>query len=590
MNETQDTLKTPSNGSNGARSALNDGGYVSATEVMAKLQSDLKQIKDLQPLPKGMTLSWKFPLKSSGDTYGQLQFKFWQPNGTEFKQHAVGLGKVSWSSYLLLADKLRLLHAKLREYHPSQYSTDKVAEFWQWIDIELRGKSDVALGEQSPSPLFADVIGWLRASKRKVKDKTWKRAYSAYLPEMSDNKTLLQAIELLPSVLSDADGKNSRRDALTCWHTIATLPQLAGSGEAEEIFKILKKFPPITECKQGYERNEYVPNTKDIWRTYKIGCDPSRYLDAVVTRYQDGKAITYTRKKTKSYDMGLRYQWAFLVLATYGIRVHELSAIANWTSPVTLKSGDWVALSGGDKLGDDDEGTGDVLASFEQLDSMQIIPAWNDPTIPNEARVLAIKADTKTGFRLAVPLNPTGQDWVQLLLDTVCGELHPLWGGCPFWKDGVTPDRLIEYISTGADPEHYAVVANQQRILWDKVFGGDNWPKFKFSAHKLRHAWNHRAHAQGLPVELIAKSLGHRITTNLSTYFKNKSDEAEMAIMQNAANDLIGAIKKQHNPTIPLESAIAVVSSLMDENGKVDASALLAAIYGLKPDSLPIKR
>ncbi len=602
MNEAQDTLKTPLTGTGGARSPLNDGSYVPVSDVIAKLQSDLGQVKNLQPLPKGMTLSWKFP-KKRGDAgkvasaHAQLQFKFWEPDGTKFPQHVISLGKVSWGTYLQLASKLRLLHAKLHQYHPSEYNPDKVVEFWQWADIELRGKSDVVLGEKSPP--FTDVVKWLRESKKGIEEGSFNTNYSSLL-RVPAEATLKEAILKLPEIMAHENGKNTRLNALSAWKAISELPQLVDSESSREILRILKKFPKIKESKSGYERNTYVPNTADILRTYELGCNPVRYLKgAACHRIRNGKEETFTVKKPKSYDLGLRYKWAFLVLATYGSRIHELSHVANWTIPVTLKAGDWVSLSNGDKLGADDEGKDDTLADFEQLASDQIIPAWNDTAIPNEARVLAIKADTKTGFRLAVPLSPVGQDWVQMLLDSIHGELHSDWGGCPVRENGLNlskdgncnlfTDRMVSYISTGATPENTAVAKNEQRILWEEVFGA-NWPKYKFSAHKLRHAWNHRAHAQGLPVSLIAQSLGHRIATNLSTYFKNKPDEAEMAIMQNAASDLIAAIKKEQSPKLSLDSAVAVASSLMDENGMVEATKLIAAIYGLKADEIPINR
>jgi integrase len=188
-------------------------------------------------------------------------------------------------------------------------------------------------------------------------------------------------------------------------------------------------------------------------------------------------------------------QWQFLygLLATYGLRVHEAWNIANWNSPVTLRNGDWVTVGTGED--------NDVAVQRQAGDIM--IPAILDPK--NSEHILCIKHDTKTGYRMVMPISPDGHNWVE--------EFNLIQ---PF----NLPDVKNPLERLGECKTAYNCSNNTVRWFLRHKYG--------FTPHDLRHAYNHRGHSLGYNPKTLADSLGHSMKMNNDVYLRSQSDEVKL--------------------------------------------------------------
>ncbi len=602
MNENKESSKN--------RDSSFDGSWVDPVD---RVKRTLGAISEQLPISN---ISLKKGGQDGNPSYG-FQFYFW--SRSTYKQpyawrqvtatpgyEGVALGDIRYphkgdsGTVTLFEYKARELADKLKTYRKGQFGDEFTKEaakivdaFWLWIDQVFSGKQSAV---EPDSPLMADVVAKLKAVKGELT--TWERDYVKNLPNYDVDTRLLACLEQLPVIFAKADGKATRLIAMVCWRAIAGLPGVKGSLAAQKILDFVEnqvehELPPKVQHKTR------IPNDREIFKVWEIGFDPERWLN-YQQPYSKAKKGYRVCSRPDSYEVSKRARWAFLMLATYGLRVHELSHVANWTNPVTLQNGDWVSYTFNDELSngddDDDDGKNDKVTDWQQLSVARVIPAWNDPTIPSHKRFLCIKSDTKTGWRIAAPLSPVGQDWVQLLLDTA-EEMDAEWGylpysedGCGNWK-GKGSNQQNKFSSrTCAFMSYSSGSENRNRILWEKVYGND-WETMKFSAHKLRHAFIHRARAQGYSFDEICRLTGHKRETCENVYYKHVADENAMAAKLHDAEKFADKANQPNSPKLSLDSAVAVASSLMDEVDTPKALiALLGAIYGLKADELPINR
>lgn len=253
---------------------------------------------------------------------------------------------------------------------------------------------------------------------------------------------------------------------------------------------------------------KYFNNTdyKEVIKEYKINNKIKRKKrnvpsdKRIVDVYKTGFIPGITANKRYLYRFP---QWQFLysLLATYGLRIHEAWNIANWDKPVTLKNGDWVTVD------IDHEAEESKQYSGEDL----VIPAMLD--LNNRQHILCIKHNTKTGYRMAFPLSPNGHNWVEEF-----NLLQPL--NLPDLKNPLEKigKRKIIHRCTNATCEWF----------YDHEYG--------FTAHDLRHAYNHRGHQSGFNPKALADSLGHSIGMNSTGYLRHMSDRVKLDGMINAIN------------------------------------------------------
>jgi integrase len=255
---------------------------------------------------------------------------------------------------------------------------------------------------------------------------------------------------------------------------------------------------------------------KTVIKQYKAGNKPKSKKRNVPNQkriaevYRDG----FTPHAKTRKDILHRYpQWQFLygLLATYGLRIHEAWNIANWDSPVTLRNGDWVTVGTGEDS--------DISVQRQAGDIM--IPAILDPK--NSEHILCIKHDTKTGYRMAMPISPEGHDWVE--------EFNLLQ---PFNLPDI-PNPL-ERGSSGKS----SFSCSNKTGRWFSTH------KYGFTPHDLRHAYNHRGHQLGYNPKTLADSLGHSMKMNYDVYLRSQSDLVKL-------EGLTTALSKEQNKRSELE-------------------------------------
>lgn len=153
------------------------------------------------------------------------------------------------------------------------------------------------------------------------------------------------------------------------------------------------------------------------------------------------------------------------------------------------------------------------LDKYKSNNEMEIIPSITDPD--NKLHILAIKHDTKTGYRMAMPLSPIGYDWLKdfnLIRELNLPEI----------------DNPLGFQTKAKN--NYNCTNKTSRWFWKHKYG--------FTPHALRHAYNHRAHQQGLNPKLIADSLGHSLQMNQSTYLRSMNSSRQVQMMKEAINQV----------------------------------------------------
>lgn len=299
-------------------------------------------------------------------------------------------------------------------------------------------------------------------------------------------------------------------------------------------------------------RDTYVPTDDEIVETYCEGY-------SLVKR--DGK-----RKGGFEVEGTLRQRWLFGLLATYGIRIHEAWMVMNWTNSIEIKAGEFIEI-------DEDVGGEEYAIGSTQTRQRKIIPAFFAPN--NEQPLLVIRGG-KTGKRIAMPLSPKDQDWVDLFDLRNHADAY-----LPNYKD---PLKLVnigngcsEYQGTDLTCLYF-----RRSIRWDLLSSS------RFTAHKLRHAFTHRGRLMGINHSVLALSQGHTEETASGVYAKHFADDRTLEAIQLAQEEMAN-----HQNTLlpPIEVAIARASYLAgsDPDKQEFASRLLGFMYGMPHEEIPIR-
>ncbi|MEA5578792.1 hypothetical protein [Anabaena sp. UHCC 0451] len=99
-------------------------------------------------------------------------------------------------------------------------------------------------------------------------------------------------------------------------------------------------------------------------------------------------------------------------------------------------------------------------------------------------------------------------------------------------------------------------------------------------AYAFRHLANQLGEKSGIPQEIRARSLGHSVAVNDSTYKKRSNLQTSVDLLTNHTYE-----------TLPLESAVSIASQMLDKLSDkvlipVVARDLLSAIYGVSKDRI----
>ena len=333
-----------------------------------------------------------------------------------------------------------------------------------------------------------------------------------------------------------------------------------------------------------FDNNDFKP----IIKRYKLENNPKpkqKYIPTdtqIYHVYQSGFEINPSCSKRWRY----RYaQWQFLysLLAIYGLRAHEAWNIKNWDEPVTLKAGEWIAIA---DLEDTKKENEEEQYSYHQIKQNRIIPAILDPN--NKDYLLCIGHETKTGYRVAIPMSPSGIarncDWVQKFNLVQSMNL-------PDVKEALKRrPRNGTRNCTHATTKWFNPSSNWQKNK------RNNTPnkctlRYGFTAHALRHAYNIRAHRLGITPKMIADSLGHGQDINLTTYKRHEQIESKIEGIEQEVSKQVKKMSKVQELQSQLEQALKQNAYLEDENKHLKAEneklrtelAMLKAIHPTQP-------
>ncbi len=435
----------------------NDGGYHVkrlVNEANGRLKQVGKQGKRATIVAKKTSLT--------------LQFTF--DDGDGRSQKNVGLGAIS------LSPKGILEAEKIAEMVTHQLVANTFN--WDWFNALIGKNTSKKTQVQTCKEMVEQYKEhFLRQRKdNKAPEKSWYDRCAKF-EKVLGNLDKPLSLALIREVIESTDNNSSTRE-----RTIGGLVEFLKYHDNSDYKKVIQEYKKNNNPKPK-KRN--IPNDQRITEVYQMGFTPS-------IRCTKGNIHTYS-------------QWQFLysLLAIYGLRIHEAWNIANWDKPVTLKNGDWVAV----EVIEDEE----VLQQFEGDDI--VIPAILDPN--NKDYILCIKHESKTGYRMTMPLSPDGHDWVKEF-----DLLKPF--NIPYVKDALKRN------STGSG----GLRCSNRTCEWFR----NN--KYGFTPHSLRHACNHRGHRLGVNVDVLCQSLGHSFQTNVTTYRNSKSEGAKL-------QDLKQSVSKQ---------------------------------------------
>lgn len=316
-----------------------------------------------------------------------------------------------------------------------------------------------------------------KASLKSVKQ-SWYQS-SRYLEKVLTDNNQPISLEIIRQIVELTSNNSPVRD-----RTLASITNFLNYFDIVDYEKVIKKYK-VNNNPKPKKRN--VPSDRRIVNVYQKGFSP-------VPRCPQKYLYKYPK-----------WQFLYGLLAIYGLRIHEAWNIKNWDSSVTLKNGDWVLVT--------DTSSNEVETIYEG--SKITIPAILDPE--NKTKILCIGHETKTGYRMAIPLSPEGQDWVSDF-----NLIQPL----------NLPDipNPLQRMQIGENEN--GLTCATRTCNW---FRGH---KYGFTPHDLRHAYNHRGHNQGINLAALCQSLGHLPETNTSTYFSSMSDDTKLEGLLDTLNQV----------------------------------------------------
>ena len=444
--------------------------------------------------PRGVTL-----VKGGNNIY--LQFK--TPNTTRSKYKCActfsidGMHEAVRKSYLVKA-KLKSLTSE--------------TEFWEWYKKEIEEESRLVDDQIT----FAEAIKkveddfWSRPSRTKRKrDKTnpsdlssWRetygRFYSYLSPEENINlKTIIQATE------KQQKGSRSYK------YSVSAMKKLCRLNKKQSLLDSLQELDTTqTEFKdlQTVTLDDFLN-----WRKEAIG----------ETSELHGNVDTKVRRA---------WLWVFSMQVVYGLRIHEVFAVANLNKSFTTKDGVTIP----------------ALASPDNKENLIVI---NDKT--------ELGTTTKTGYRLARPnIPPKYPDLIEML--NIKFPLLP--GNKPRSKKY---DKIRKF---------YCNKATEQLRRWNAPFT---------QTHALRHLANLNGMQAGIPLEVRAQSMGYTSAMNDGTYKKRQSTQTTIDLLtqsnQNAI-DFVTALAEAKKLVVENEDDKEVIIRLLSIIYQKDSKAIAKLI------------
>ena len=233
------------------------------------------------------------------------------------------------------------------------------------------------------------------------------------------------------------------------------------------------------------------------------------------------KALGITQELHPNAHLDVRkaWLWVFSIQVVYGLRIHEVFAIANAFEPYKTKDGVTIA-------------------------------ALNDASNTSNIIVLkgktVIDTTTKTGYRLARPNIPPRYPNLLEMLDI---------------KKPLIPTNKPRSKSSDTIRKFYCNKATEQLRRWDAP---------TTETHAFRHLANVNGMQAGIPLEVRAQSMGHTPAMNDGTYKKRQSTQTTIDLLLNSNTNAIDFV-----------TALAEAKRLVDKEGldRNSVIRLLSIIY-----------
>jgi len=229
--------------------------------------------------------------------------------------------------------------------------------------------------------------------------------------------------------------------------------------------------------------------------------------------------VTKTLHKNTRLEIRQAWLWVFSMQVVYGLRIHEVFAIANLTTEYITKDG--VSIP--------------PLSSPENTDNLIVVTGETE-----------LGTTTKTGYRIARPIVPPKYaDLIHRL------EIkHPLVPGNK--PESNSPDTIRKF---------YGNKATEQLRRW-------NAPSTE--THAIRHLANVNGMQAGIPLEVRAQSLGHTPAMNDSVYKKRQGTQTTIDLLLNSNQDAIDFV-----------TALSSIKKLLKDrpDDKQLTSEILSIIY-----------
>lgn len=445
------------------------------------LLSDFKRYQKQTPRGVGLT-------RKGQNIY--LQFK--TPN-TSRKPYACGCsfsldGMVeALSKSVKVAEKLKKL--------------DSEVEFWNWYNSEIKQESQLVDDRLTFAEAIAKVETdfWSRPDRRKRKreksnpsdQSSWYDTYERFYKYLPSTKSLNVA-----DIIAVIDEWN--RGTKTYKGVVSSMKKLATLNGRKDIYD---KLSELDVSQTEYKELQNV-NLEDFlgWRDKTLG-------------------ITQSLHPNSKPEIRQAWLWAFSIQVVYGLRIHEVFAIANAFEPYVTK----------DKV---------TIPPLNSQDNTENILVLQGETL--------IGTTTKTGYRLARPQIPPKYPDLIERLDI---------------KNPLFPTNKPRSKSADTIRKFHCNKANEQLTRWSAPIT---------QTHALRHLANINGMQAGIPLEIRAQSMGHTPGMNDSTYKKRQSTQTTLDLYNNSNQNAIDFV-----------TALAEAKKLVteDETNREVIIRLLSIIY-----------
>ena len=434
------------------------------------------------------------------------------------KQYSLGVGSAfSQGCRNKAYQASRIITHVLRN---SRFSHNPIT-FWDYLDYEVLGVTQP--GNQKH--IIGDLIDtfkrhWVKSNGDNPDTEKRYQALRGYQLNQLPCNAELSSTTLNEFVKSLPDNTYSKQ-IITAVKDLLSYHQLLDS------YKSIIDSRKFTG-KDTNKSSEYTPNDQQILKVFKLGFSLT---------CKDGK-----KKGQKNRYSTQCYQWTFGMMAVYGIRAHELFHVMNWHDPVDISRNEWVTVDSEKNSTDEEYGE-----SEERLGDDRTIPAFFDPA--NPFPMLVIGNETKTGKRLAIPLSPPGENWIE--------QFH--------LKDELLLPQITDPTSLSSNGRSNGICRITQYFS-NQTPGGIRWELTgvpSFTSHKLRHAYTHRGRSIGFDAWKLAQAQGHTLSTAESVYAKHFHGQRTKAMLI----DEMRRIQGQSTKSLSLEQAIARAPAVATATG-----------------------